>query len=158
MDSEYPEIAIALFSVLFFAVTWFFIMSVIFRMSLWTKLADKYGYDGSIKPSRWHGFISGKFGNAKYNNCLCVGVSATGLHVKPSAYLMLGSFQKEFRIPWSAINSIEERKELGRSFLDFHLSDSDLSFSLVNGAYMQEAKLLLSPSTIKLIEKKQQYT
>ncbi len=157
MSETEPGLLMALTGLLIFIATWIAVMSLIARMGNWTKLADKYAYDGTFTPPKWHNFVSGRFGNARYNGCLCVGISSSGLHIKPAGWLMMGPFHKAFRIPWSSIKSIEERKEWANTHIIFHLSDEPLSFSLLKGNYLEEVKNLLPPSSINLIEQKREY-
>lgn len=153
-----PELIAALTSVVMAIAMWLIVMTAVTKTGIWYKLAEKYAYDGSMQPTKWHNFVSGKFGSAKFNGCLCVGTTQNGLHIKPAGFMMMGPFQKEFRIPWQSIKAIEERKEWGQSFLVFQLADADLSFALKNGEYMEEARKLVAPKTIKLLQEQKEFS
>jgi hypothetical protein len=91
----------------------YFVLSYAFaRKSGWNHLAEKYkcGFAlGKLKVEQGNGkaFTGGAIGGVTYQY-LRVGMSADGLYLNTGPFTLGCPFHPTLRIPWSAIESVEE--------------------------------------------------
>jgi hypothetical protein len=113
MDKKY----LLLVTILVFPFLWLIILKVISYLSGWNSLTSKYPFIDDMQVRKYY-FQSIKFGSAKYNSCITVGVN--------EEYLSLGMFFL-FKFGHSSI-TIPIRDITGKETEGFFNNYVDLSF------------------------------
>lgn len=117
----------------------------------WSELAQKYRTDNTFIGS-WKGWQFGTFGGVKYKQCLWVAAAPEGLYIKTGPLFLFRLFHPPLLIPWSAINSIEEREFWWRRVFQIHVTDSPVKITLQQDALSEGQRFL--GDKLKLLEKK----
>jgi hypothetical protein len=98
---------------LYFGVLWIGLTGLLARVSGWATLAQQFRSDESIEGQRFR-FSSGSMGRrwipVSYNNCLFVTVTATGLRL--SLFPLFRFLSPSMFIPWTAVESITQKRIL----------------------------------------------
>jgi hypothetical protein len=104
-------------------VPWYFALSyALARISGWSRLAEKYKWDALCANSK--GWQWGMVGGIGYRT-LSVGLSAGGLYINTGPILLGYAFHPTLRIPWSAVESIEEQPHFWMQVLEIRIIGSN---------------------------------
>jgi hypothetical protein len=92
-----------------FVVLWLVVTAMVAYTSGWPGLAERFRATQPASGERFR-FVSGSMGPASFGSCLFVTVGETGLHLS-----ILFAFRfccPPLFIPWSAVESVEEKRSL----------------------------------------------
>lgn len=136
---------------IFFPVFWLTVLFLLSRIGGWGRLAEKYKCDDTATIN-WHGFCSGMVGAVRYRSCLWIGTGVEGLYLKTGPLFLYRAFHQPLRIPWSAVESLSEKKVLWLRYMEVKLTGSTVKVSLLKGSYLTEITRFIGAEKIRLIE------
>ena len=134
-----------------FIMMWCSVLFAIAKFSGWSRLSEKYICRDS-PPLSWKPFCSGSFGFSNYNSSLWVAFSAEGLYLKTGPLFFFRPFHPVICIPWSAIESVQEKQIFFRRGFEITVINPRITFRLYLREF-DEAERFLGKS-IKRIQSK----
>ena len=97
------------FSLICFIAAWIGVAYIFAKVGGWSRLSAKYSSHDLFSGS-WKKWQSARFGVIDYCNCIWIGIASEGLYLKTGPLFFFRVFHPPLCVPWSAIESIEERK------------------------------------------------
>jgi hypothetical protein len=91
-------------SLLFFAVVWWLVLSIIANLGGWASLAKQFPATDAA-TGRKYGWQSGRFNWCDYNGCITIRVTDAGLRISMPPPFRPG--HRPMFLPWSALHVIE---------------------------------------------------
>lgn len=132
---------------LFFPLMWVGALFILSRLGGWAQLAESYSCDDS-SDAAWRACQSGMVGIVSYKGCLWVGTAPDGLYLKTGPLFLFRPFHPPLRIPWHAIQSVSQRKQLWVSTVDVRLN-SGQKFTLWGGNFLEDARRFIEVDKIE---------
>ncbi|MEN9866546.1 MAG: hypothetical protein RL748_2136 [Pseudomonadota bacterium] len=140
-QADPPLLFEPLLLLLLFAALWLTISTLLPRVSGWTKLAQRFHATQAANGERFS-VVSARMGKGfftiRYNNCLFFTVNNAGFHMSIMFFFRFQS--PPLFIPWSEVESIEEKRLFFGRYMVIHLKNQGPLIS-IRGRVGQAIKL-----------------